>query len=86
MARKPADPVKLNLRFTEALRLRLEKQATRNNRSMNEEIVRRLEESFTKEDMMQNLEALADKLAEKVSNVVIRQGDRVLVKREGVKS
>jgi hypothetical protein len=83
MARKPADPVKLNLRFTEALRLRLEKQAERNNRSMNEEIIRRLEESFAKEDMMQNLEALADSIAAKVGKVVIREGDRVIVKRGG---
>ena len=79
MARKPADPVKLNLRFTEALRSRLEKQAARANRSMNEEIVRRLEESFAKEDMMQNLEALADSIAEKVgAAVTIKMGDRII--------
>ena len=81
MSRKPNDPVKLNLRFTEALRLRLEKQAARNNRSMNEEIVRRLEESFTKEDF----EALAERIAEKVGKVVIREAgrERVITRRGG---
>jgi hypothetical protein len=46
MARKPADQVQLKLRFNEALRSRLEKQADRNNHSMNAEIIRRLEQSF----------------------------------------
>jgi hypothetical protein len=82
MARKPADPVKLNLRFTEALRSRLEKSAVKNNRSMNEEIVRRLEESFGKDDMVQTLEAVADRLAEKVGKVIISaEGNRVTVVR-----
>jgi hypothetical protein len=85
MARKPADPVKLNLRFTEALRSRLEKAAEKNNRSLNEEIVRRLEASFTREDMMQSLEAFADKLAEKVGNAVVREGNRVIIRRGGDK-
>ncbi|HEV3147216.1 MAG TPA: Arc family DNA-binding protein [Chthoniobacterales bacterium] len=72
MARKPSDPVKLNLRFTEALRSRLEKQATKNNRSLNEEIIRRLEESFKRED----LEDFAERLAEKLGSVVtVKIGD-----------
>jgi cytochrome P450 len=49
MARKPVDPVKLNLRFTEGLRSRLERQANRNNHSLNSEIVRRLEQSFVRD-------------------------------------
>jgi hypothetical protein len=66
MARKPSEQVKLNLRFTEALRSRLEKHAARNNRSMNEEIIRRLEDSFTKEDLM----AFAERVSEKLSTEV----------------
>jgi hypothetical protein len=50
MAKKPADPVKLNLRFTEGLRARLEKQALKNNHSLNAEIVQRLERSFEQAD------------------------------------
>ena len=50
MAKKPSDPVKLNLRFTEGLRSQLEKQALKNNRSLNAEIVGRLEQSFEQAD------------------------------------
>jgi thioredoxin-like negative regulator of GroEL len=78
MSRKPADPVKLNLRFTEALRARLEKHAARNNRSMNEEIIRRLEESFRNEDLMTALEALSERMSEKVDNVTVKLGDMIL--------
>ncbi|MET4721805.1 hypothetical protein ABIF64_005978 [Bradyrhizobium japonicum] len=74
MSRKPMDPVKLNLRFTEALRARLEKQAERNNRSMNEEIVRRLEESFGKDDLMDALEKLSDRVTVKINDVIVKQG------------
>jgi hypothetical protein len=74
MARKPSDQVKLNLRFTETLRLRLEKQATKNQRSLNEEIIRRLEESFKRED----LEELVDRMAEKLgSKVTVRINDEI---------
>lgn len=74
MARKPSEQVKLNLRFTEALRSRLEKQAARNNRSMNEEIVRRLEESFRNDDLLD----LAERLSEKISGqVTIKIGDMI---------
>ncbi|UFW82857.1 Arc family DNA-binding protein [Bradyrhizobium barranii] len=76
MSRKPMDPVKLNLRFTEALRSRLEKQAERNNRSMNEEIVRRLEESFGKDDLMDALEKLSDRVTVKINEVIVKQGRR----------
>ena len=50
MARKPADKVGMVVRFSEALRRRIEKAAQANNQSMNSEIVRRLEESFRSED------------------------------------
>jgi hypothetical protein len=50
MARKPTDEVQLKLRFDERLRRRIEKEAERNNRSMNAEIIHRLEESFRQED------------------------------------
>jgi Arc-like DNA binding dprotein len=45
-ARKPDDPVKLILRFTESLRAQLEKAAAANSRSMNSEIIERLEHSL----------------------------------------
>jgi Arc-like DNA binding domain len=46
MARKSTDTVQLKLRFSETLRRKLERAAARNNRSMNTEIIHRLEESF----------------------------------------
>jgi hypothetical protein len=46
MARKLTNTVQLNLRFSEALRRRLEREADRNDRSMNAEIIHRLEQSF----------------------------------------
>jgi hypothetical protein len=46
MARKPTDTVQLNLRFSEALRRRLERAAKNNDCSLNAEIVDRLEKSF----------------------------------------
>jgi Arc-like DNA binding domain len=50
MARKPTDTAHLNLRYPEALRRRLERAAKNGGRSMNTEIVERLEQSFRRED------------------------------------
>ena len=47
MARKPSDTVQLKLRFSERLRRRLEREAKRQDRSLNSEIVNRLDESFS---------------------------------------
>jgi Arc-like DNA binding dprotein len=46
MARKPTEVVHLKLRLPEALRRQLEKAAAQNSRSMNSEILQRLEDSF----------------------------------------
>ena len=51
MARKLSETVKLNLRFSEELRRKLERAAERNNQSMNLEIVARLEDSFQREEL-----------------------------------
>jgi hypothetical protein len=44
--RKPEDIVNLKLRFTEALRARIEQEAKKNQRSLNGEIVYRLGTTF----------------------------------------
>jgi hypothetical protein len=63
MGRKPTEQVHLKLRFTERLRKRIEQAAAQNNRSMNEEIIRRLEESFTGGDLTKTLvKAVEDKI------------------------
>src|SRR3979411_1109948 len=46
VARKPTDTVQLKLRFPEALRRRLEREAARHGRSMSAEIIHRVEQSF----------------------------------------
>jgi Arc-like DNA binding domain len=61
MARKPTDQVHLKLRFTERLRKQIEQAAAHNNRSMNEEIIRRLEESFTMGDLTKTLVKTVEK-------------------------
>src|SRR5262249_26662533 len=50
MARKLADTVQLKLRFSEALRRRLEREAKRQEHSLNGEIIARLEQSFRKSE------------------------------------
>jgi hypothetical protein len=50
MAKKLMDTVQLKLRFPEAIRRQLERAAATNKRSMNSEIVSRLEASFRREE------------------------------------
>ncbi|MGY3575496.1 Arc family DNA-binding protein [Bradyrhizobium sp. USDA 4504] len=58
MTKKPTELVKLNLRFDEGLRATLEKRASKNNLSLNSEIVARLERSIDAEKVRE--ERLAD--------------------------
>jgi hypothetical protein len=60
---QPSQNVQLKLRFPEKLRGRIESAAARNERSMNAEIVHRLEQSFQKEDQATNQAALAQAAA-----------------------
>jgi hypothetical protein len=69
MARKPTDEVQLKLRFDEKLRRRLEHKAERNNRSMNAEIVLRLESSFQQEDTEQLFERALAAIVEDVQDI-----------------
>jgi Arc-like DNA binding domain len=48
-ARKPSDMIGLKLRFREELRRQIERSAKQHNVSLNNEIVRRIEESLQKE-------------------------------------
>jgi hypothetical protein len=66
--------VQLKLRFPEKLRLRIQSAAERSERSMNSEIVQRLEKSFEKDDLTALVtsaaRAAADAAAEKVELVM----------------
>jgi DNA-directed RNA polymerase specialized sigma subunit len=52
MQRKLTDQVQLKLRFEEKLRRKLEKAAEKNDRSMNAEIVNRLERSLQDQEIL----------------------------------
>src|SRR6516165_7818488 len=52
MQRKLTDQVQLKLRFDEKLRRKLERAAERNDRSMNAEIVHRLERSLQDQEIL----------------------------------
>ena len=69
MARKPTDEVQLKLRFDEKLRRRLAREAERNDRSMNAEIVLRLESSFQQEDTEQLFKRALAAIVEDVRNI-----------------
>jgi hypothetical protein len=60
MARKPTDTAHLNLRYPEALRRRLERAGKSNGRSLNSEIVHRLEQSFRREDFQERQDAITE--------------------------
>jgi hypothetical protein len=64
MPRKLTDTVQLKLRFDEKLRRRLEREANQNKRSMNAEIIDRLEKSFAKQDEGKLLAAVTATTAE----------------------
>jgi hypothetical protein len=70
MARKPTDTVQLNLRFSEALRRRLERAAAGHDRSMNAEIVERLEQSFHVPDLSAAIYEKVDKRIEKLEQEI----------------
>lgn len=82
MARTAKELSHLRLRVEATLLAKLEKAAEKNGRTLTGEITHRLEESFAKEDMIATIEAVADRLAEKVGKVIISaEGDRVTVVR-----
>ena len=56
MPRKRTETVNFTLRMREDLRRRLAQIAKKEDRSLNEEIVRRLEQSFSTEDVVQAVE------------------------------
>lgn len=77
MARRPSEIVQLKLRFPEALRRLLNQAAKDNKRSMNGEIVSRLQESFLRQNlaalMREHAENTANKLADRVINRIEEQ-------------
>jgi ATP-dependent helicase/DNAse subunit B len=71
MARKPTDPVKLQLRFHEALRRRLAQEAKKHDRSLNAEIIQRLEQSFREQDQKQLMTSIAQESAREAAQTTL---------------
>jgi hypothetical protein len=70
--RKPDEIVNLKVRFTEALRKRIEQEAKKNQRSLNGEIVYRLTASFGEEgiELASQYEEAEKELARQLREVV----------------
>jgi hypothetical protein len=68
MARKPTDTVQLKLRFSEALRRRLEREAKRRGLSLNTYIVSVLDGEFQYQN---RVEALARAIADALRDVIV---------------
>ena len=77
MARKPTDTVQLKLRFPEALRRRLVREANRRAESLNGYIVRVLEEAFQQsDDVQRRAQAIAEALGEEIVNRIVEQAKK----------
>jgi hypothetical protein len=72
--RKPDDIVNMKVRFTEAMRARIEQEAKKSNRSINGEIVHRLGVSFGAEGPMlvKQFEERTKELAKELDEIVKR--------------
>jgi HicB family len=77
MARKPTDTVQLKLRFPEALRRRLVREATRRGQSLNGYIVRILEEAFQQSDsVQQRAQAIAEALGDEIVDAIVEEAKK----------
>ena len=65
MAKKPTEIVPIQVRVREGLRRQLETAARKQGRSLNSEIVSRLQSSFSKDDREALLESAAERAADK---------------------
>ena len=74
MTHKQSETAELRLRFPEKLRLRIESAASRNQRSMNGEIIHRLEQSFQWHDQLVFAKATATAVIDKLEIVKTSDG------------
>ena len=61
--RKPTDTAQMNLRLPETLRKKIEVEAKKNGWSLNRELVRRLERSFTNQEVEAVIQSTAEMVA-----------------------
>ena len=67
MARRPTDTAELKLRLPERLRRLIERQAEKSNRSLNAEMVHRLEQSFSRAEIEEIINATLDAALERLN-------------------
>ena len=72
MPRKPSETVQLKLRFPERLRVRIEAEAEKSERSMNAEIVHRLEQSFEGDNRADLVKAVASEAAQRAASLTAK--------------
>jgi hypothetical protein len=76
MARKPQELRPVMTRIPEGLRRRLERSAGKSGRSMNAEIIHRLEESFRLEQSLIGIEELSASVQERAAKQVREEAAR----------
>ena len=72
MPRKPSETVQLKLRFPERLRVRIEAEAEKSERSMNAEIVHRLEQSFEGDSRADLVKTVASEAAQRAASLTAK--------------
>jgi hypothetical protein len=82
MRRKPSETVQLKLRFPERLRVRIEAEAEKSERSMNAEIVHRLEQSFEGDDRGALVKTVASEAAQTASRLMMKHVLSLLNRKE----
>src|SRR5262249_1668157 len=81
--RKPTDTVQLKLRFPEALRRRLVREAERQALSLNSYIVRTLENAFlAADDVNTRARAIAESLGDEIVEAIVEQANRAAAEDE----
>jgi hypothetical protein len=78
MARKKRPPAQIKIRLPEKLRRALEREAAKNDRTLNGEIVHRLTEPFVQADQEELIETAAGRAGEKAGRAAAEAMVRAL--------
>jgi len=78
MARKPRKPAELKLRIPRGLHQLIENAAHKNERSLNQEAILRLQQSFSNELMTSVIELTATRVGEETNKSVLAHLDGVI--------
>jgi len=73
IARKRTDTAQLKLRLPETLRRQIEREARKNDHSLNTEMVRRLEQSFARQEIESLIQTVATSSAEQAVDAALNR-------------